>query len=248
MYQSFYTAALGAGSFSAKLGVVGNNIANVNNGGFKSKTVAFTDLLNYNLNDSEDAVTELMAGNGIRIQRTYTDFSTSTPTQTNSILDYAILEDRAFFMVQDPATQAITYTRTGHFHRGDLGGRFYLMTDSAKLVLDSNGQPIEVARMENEDGEAQEEVSQAPGIYTFTNPSRLQNVGSNEFAPTEDAQGMEPILIENPVLVTSALERSGTDFAKEMVRVIECQRAFSYALKMVTTSDEIESTINSLRG
>ena len=36
--------------------------------------------------------------------------------------------------------------------------------------------------------------------------------------------------------------------AREMTRVIECQRAFSYALKMVTTSDEIESTINSLRG
>ena len=34
----------------------------------------------------------------------------------------------------------------------------------------------------------------------------------------------------------------------EMVKVIQCQRAFSYALKVVTTADEIESTINSLRG
>ena len=30
--------------------------------------------------------------------------------------------------------------------------------------------------------------------------------------------------------------------------MIECQRAYSYALKMVTTADEIETTINSLRG
>ncbi len=59
---------------------------------------------------------------------------------------------------------------------------------------------------------------------------------------------MEPILVENPTLTNAALETSGTDVAKEMVRVIETQRAFSYALKMVTTSDEIESTINSLRG
>ncbi len=36
--------------------------------------------------------------------------------------------------------------------------------------------------------------------------------------------------------------------AKEMVRLIECQRAFTYALRMVTTSDEIEGTINTLRG
>ena len=54
--------------------------------------------------------------------------------------------------------------------------------------------------------------------------------------------------MENPTLTNAALETSGTDVAKEMVRVIETQRAFSYALKMVTTSDEIESTINSLRG
>lgn len=36
--------------------------------------------------------------------------------------------------------------------------------------------------------------------------------------------------------------------AKELVRLIECQRAFTYALRMVTTSDEIEGTINTLRG
>ncbi|MFQ9703343.1 MAG: hypothetical protein ACLR0U_16570 [Enterocloster clostridioformis] len=29
---------------------------------------------------------------------------------------------------------------------------------------------------------------------------------------------------------------------------MECQRAFSYALRMVTVSDEIEGTINTLRG
>ena len=49
---------------------------------------------------------------------------------------------------------------------------------------------------------------------------------------------------------TTAAERliSDTDMAKEMVHVIECQRAFSYAVKMITTSDDIEGTINSLRG
>ena len=56
------------------------------------------------------------------------------------------------------------------------------------------------------------------------------------------------MLVERAKIVSSALERSGTDLSKEMVRMIECQRAYSYALKMVTTSDEIETTINSLRG
>jgi possible flagellar basal body rod protein len=33
-----------------------------------------------------------------------------------------------------------------------------------------------------------------------------------------------------------------------MTRLIESQRAFTYALKMVQTSDEVEGTINQLRG
>ena len=36
------------------------------------------------------------------------------------------------------------------------------------------------------------------------------------------------------------------DLAEELTKVIETQRAYGMALKMVQTSDEIESTINSL--
>ncbi len=249
MYQSFYTGALGAGSFLAKLSVVSNNLANINNYGFKAKNVAFSDLLNYNLNDSEDAVTELMAGNGMRVQRTYTDFGASAVTQTGSELDFAIMQDNAFFMVQDVGTEEITYTRSGRFHRGELDGRFYLTTESNKLVLDRNQQPIEVGQMPDENGEGAEDmaaIKSSLALYTFNNPSRLMNVGNDEFAPSDE--GAEPILIESPIIASSALETSGTSMADEMVKVIETQRAFSYALKVVTTEDEIESTINSLRG
>ncbi len=38
------------------------------------------------------------------------------------------------------------------------------------------------------------------------------------------------------------------DLADEITKVIESQRAYSMALKMVQTSDEIETTINNLRG
>ena len=44
-----------------------------------------------------------------------------------------------------------------------------------------------------------------------------------------------------------ALESSGTDLAMDLVRMIESQRAFSYALKMVQTSDEVVQTVNGLR-
>lgn len=142
---------------------------------------------------------------------------------------------------------------------------YYLMTDGGKLVLDQNGEPLraEVPDIEHmlemleEDYEPEEEEedddldedeeddSPRLSVYTFSNPSRLSSVGANEYVPPEN---MAPILVENPNIQSGVLERSGTDMAKEMVRMIECQRAYSYALKMVMTSDEIESTINSLRG
>ena len=257
MYQSFYTGALGAGSCMAKMSVISNNIANINNDGFKPKTAAFSDLLQFNLNDSETAITELMSGNGVRMQRTYTSFGTSAFATTNSDMDYAIVNQNQFFMVQDPATGDITYTRSGHFHRSKMGDEFYLMTDGGKLVLDQNGQPLraQVPEMNEEeeedeiqaveDEEEEDENTPRISLYTFTHPSRLLSVGDNEYAAPE---GMEPIRVENPQLITNAVERSVTDLSKEMVRMIECQRAYSYALKMVVTSDEIETTINSLRG
>ncbi|MCI9558403.1 flagellar hook-basal body complex protein [Candidatus Ventrimonas sp. KK005] len=262
MYQSFYTGALGAGGCMAKMSVIANNLANINNDGYKPKNAAFSDLLNYNLNDSEEAVTELMSGNGVRMQRTYTGFDVAAMAATNSDCDFAIAQENAFFMVQDPATGQITYTRSGSFHRGEREEGYYLTTATGKLVLDQNGEPLQAevpdieelrASMEEdyepeeEDEEDEEEDEDAPrlALYTFANPSRLMSVGDNEYAPPE---GMEPILVENPKIVSHALERSGTDLSKEMVKLIECQRAYSFALKMVTTSDEIESTINTLRG
>ena len=48
-------------------------------------------------------------------------------------------------------------------------------------------------------------------------------------------------------LVKGALEMSNADLADEMTKVIESQRAYGLSLKMVQTSDEIETTINGLR-
>ena len=47
-------------------------------------------------------------------------------------------------------------------------------------------------------------------------------------------------------VIRGYLELSNVDLAQEMVKVIESQRAYSYALRMVQTSDEIEQTINGL--
>ena len=261
MNQSFYVGAVGAGSCTEKLSVIANNLANVNNHGFKPKTAVFSDLINYNLNDSPDAVTELQAGDSTRVERTYTTFDVAAMTRTEQECDYAISEPNMFFKVQDPVTGAVSYTRNGHFHRGEGADGIYLLTDGGKLVLDQNGEPfrpevIDVeelrARMagdyEPDEEGTDEGEKQRIGLYTFRNPSRLMSTGNGEYVPRDAGAEEIPVGTGKSILVQGALEASGTDVAREMTRLIECQRAFSYALRMVTTSDEIEGTINSLRG
>ena len=241
MNMSFYTGAAGAGQFTKKLSVVSNNLSNINNTGFKPKTIAFSELIHYNLNDSENAQTELQTGAGTRGERTWTDFGVAGATQTGKEYDYAIMEP----------------------NRGEREDGFYLTTEDGKLVLDQNRQPLklevtDVEKLQEEsesedddydtdDTDSTEDDTDLPkvSVYTFSNPSRLLSVGDNEYK-TQD--GMEASLKSDAALQKGALENSGTDMAKEMVHVIECQRAFSYAVKMITTSDDIEGTINSLRG
>ena len=263
MNMSFYVGALGADASQKKMGVISNNLANINNTGFKPKNAIFSELINYNLNDSPEAKTELQAGAGTTVVRTNTDYSPSAFHTTGQPNDYAIGNANAFFKLQDPKSGEITYSRNGHFHAGEMpDGKFYLFTESGKHVLDENGQKMladdtalktieaagQVAGNAATANNGGEEVKQKIGVYTISYPSRLVNKGDNELAIRPGDQNNKDSVIQNPILESGTLESSGTDMAKEMTRLIESQRAFTYALKMVQTSDEVEATINQLRG
>ena len=263
MNMSFYVVALGADASQKKMGVISNNLANINNTAFKPKNAIFSDLINYNLNDSPEAKTDLQAEAGTAVVRTNTEYSPAAFHTTGQPNDYAIGNANAFFKLQDPSSGEITYTRNGHFHAGEMpDGKFYLFTESGKHVLDENGKKmladdtalkaIEAAGQTGGNtanaNNATEEVKQKIGVYTINYPSRLVNKGDNELAIRPGDQNNKDSVIQNPILESGTLESSGTDMAKEMTRLIESQRAFTYALKMVQTSDEVEGTINQLRG
>ncbi|WP_455010582.1 flagellar hook-basal body protein [Oribacterium sinus] len=263
MNMSFYVGALGADASQKKMGVISNNLANINNTAFKPKNAIFSDLINYNLNDSPEAKTDLQTEAGTTVVRTNTEYSPAAFHTTGQPNDYAIGNANAFFKLQDPSSGEITYTRNGHFHAGEMpDGKFYLFTESGKHVLDENGKKmladdtalkaIEAAGQTGGNtanaNNATEEVKQKIGVYTINYPSRLVNKGDNELAIRPGDQNNKDSVIQNPILESGTLESSGTDMAKEMTRLIESQRAFTYALKMVQTSDEVEGTINQLRG
>lgn len=141
MNMSFYTAALGAAGQQEKMNVIANNIANVNTDGFRSKNAVFSDLMYYNMRDEQGADTRVKAGSGIALGRTDTDFSESSMAPTGGNTDFAI-SGRGFFMLQDPNTQAVSYSRNGKFNMSLRADGFYLVNDNGKLVLDENRNPI----------------------------------------------------------------------------------------------------------
>lgn len=235
MYTSFYTAAQGVVAQQKRMDVVANNMANINNYGYKSKNATFFELMHYNLNNAQGEDTTIQAGTGTILTKTNTDFTPNAIHPTESPYDFAI-QGPGFFMLQNPNNNEITYTRNGRFSLSQRGDTFFLVNDNGNYVLNKNGQPIQV-----EDGTLSAEI----GVYRFNVLDGMLSVGDNEFQPTP--KNGNPILDANAEIKDHALEASGVDLAQEMSQVIESQRAYSYAMRMVQTSDEIVGTINTLR-
>lgn len=236
MYTSFYTAARGAMEEQKKMDVIANNFASVNNYGYKPKSAVFSDLMYYNLNNYTGEDTPLKAGVGIVVEKTNTKFDPTAPMTTGGEFDYSIQDD-GFFMLRSPITNQVSYTRNGHFSLSQRGDVFYLVNDNGNFVLDENQNPITV--------DENRELSGDIGVYGFNILDGMLSSGNNEFTPV--AKNGNPYLIRGARLVDHSLEMSGVDTADEISKLIETQRAYSYALKMVQTSDEVMNVINGLR-
>lgn len=85
------------------------------------------------------------------------------------------------------------------------------------------------------------------GLYTFPLTNGMINVGSKEFIPSE--KNGQPIAIapQRNKVQNGLLESSNVDVGMQLAKMIETQRAFQYSIRMIQTSDEIETVYNSLR-
>ena len=240
MDLAFYAAAAGASAQQQRMSVVANNLANLNTTGFKKSDAIFANLIYNELNPPAQEGVQMVASSGVRLDKTNTDHSVGNLVPTGMPYDYVILE-QGYFAIQDPQSGEVTYTRDGTFHLSEQAdGRFLLTAANGKHVLDVNGQPIEVTEENKE--------SKLPiGVYRFRTTDGMLHVGDNEFSPVE--KNGPAIVAENSdqLLIQGCMEEANVNMAEEITKMIEAQRAYQFALKMVQTTDEIEQTINSLR-
>ena len=247
MNQSFFIGAVGAHQQQKAMDVSSNNISNVNTIGFKASKSRFTGLLYQNMKsaDAED----VRGGVGTGLWTTDTNFTAGAASNTGRAQDYMI-NGNGFFALADLNTGEISLTRNGAFciasRLQDTGETdedgvpvqelvYYLSDGDGRFVLSETGNMIEVT-----DPNAVQPV----GVFDYLNYNGMEHVDGTRFLAVDKNGGIRR---GTGTVVQGMLESSNVDLADELSKVIEHQRAYSMALKMVTTSDEIENSINNLR-
>lgn len=264
MDQAFYIGAVGAHQQLRHLNIQGDNIANVKTQGYKANKARFINLMYQK--DQRTAGDPQDKGVGTKVMMTGNDFSQGAPAESGRVLDYMI-DGRGFFAVRDLTTGEVSYTRNGAFKMARLGegGDWYLSDGLGRMVLDQDGEmirlvagKIEGLELDSEGYYVQEEGSDEKiryydpndenlpiGVYDFENYDGMIDLDGTYFRPVEKNGDPEE---GSGTLICRYLESSNMDLAEALTKVIEAQRAYGLALKVVQTSDEVETTINGLRG
>jgi flagellar hook protein FlgE len=116
--SAFFSATSGINATSRALSEIGNNIANAQTIGYKSRSVSFGDLFGATIGGGGTS-TALVEGRGVRVLGIDPSFTQGSLQTTSNALDLAIDGD-GFFRVTD-ATGNIFYSRAGKFDLDSQG-------------------------------------------------------------------------------------------------------------------------------
>lgn len=236
MINGFHAAKSGMMGFQSSLDVVANNIANANTDGYQARSIHFADLV-YTRSQGLD----VMVGNGTRPVSTSLLDETSM-RYTGDALDASVVGE-GYYAVLNPheeAEDARLYTRNSSFSLAIEGDATYLATADGAYVLDANDQRIMVQQ-----GDLDAAFAQV-ALYDFPNRDGLTARGDGLFAAGEVSG--EPVADEASQILTGTTENAGVDLTMEMSNMMIAQRGFQLSARMLQTIDEIEQTVNGLRG
>ena len=120
--------------FSNAMQITGDNIANLNTVSFRSSRFSFDDVM-------PTVWGEIETGNGARLADVGKPFQQGALETTNGALDLAI-SGNGFFVVRDPLSNSLRYTRAGEFHLDSAGqmvnpGGQILQGSAGDIVINS---------------------------------------------------------------------------------------------------------------
>jgi len=260
--RSLDIAGTGMQAQQTNVEVISNNIANMTTTGYKRRRAEFQDLIYQNLrrvgSNSSDSGTVVPAGAqvglGVKTAAIYRISEQGNLQQTSNSLDLAI-QGSGYFQLTLPSGDT-AYTRDGTFGLSPTGE--IVSADGYALApgitIPSNATSVTV----NTSGQVQ---------VTLDGQTAPQTVGQIQTAvfPNEaglDAQG-DNLLLQtaasgNPVTGNPAapgfgsvnqgfIETSNVNVVTEITNLITAQRAYEMNSKVITTSDQMLSTLSNLR-
>ncbi len=259
MHEGLIIAASGGVKQQLKMDVLANNMANLNNAGFKSDGLVFREIYppfdeDSSLDASKNALLPPNDSNEnvayVAVETLYTDHSQGIFHKTDNPLDLA-LEGDGFFEIDTP--QGIRYTRNGNF-RLDTGK--YLVTQDGNFLLDKNKQKIKI-----EDNSAKIDIG-PDGTISMGNGFGNQQAGTLNLVKFEDARVLakegnglykimdntiKPLAADNIKVEQGALERSNVNSIEEMTNMITAIRGFEAYQKVIQSIDEADDqAVNSI--
>ena len=253
MNLSLYSAATGMEAQQLNLNTIANNLANVNTIGFKRDRANFEALSYQNVvaagsqADSQNKLAIGMnLGTGVQLTGTERIDTQGTMQSTGNSLDLAI-EGSGYFQVQ-MSDGSTGYTRAGNFKLNAEGT--VVNPDGLPLIpqitVPEGATAVSVGAdgtvSANLPGQTESTVLGQIETASFINANGLQAVGSNilrETAASGTAKVGAAGLEGRGSIRAGMLEQSNVNTVEELVDMIETQRAYEIASKMIKATDEM---------
>jgi flagellar basal-body rod protein FlgF len=232
-------------SLQHEMGVVANNIANIDTNGFKADFSLFEEYLMSGARDANFRMADRQVS-FTRDRGTLIDLNQGPLQRTGSPLDVAINGD-GFLVIQTP--QGERYTRNGAFEVNPQGE---LVTSEGYQVLGDGG-PIAFQTQDtgitiNQEGTvsvkdpANSTVAIIRGqlrVVSFPQAQRLQKEGSSTFSAPAD---MPATPSTKSKVVQGALEKSNVRPIIEMSRMIEVSRSYAMIANLLQSRGDLDKT------
>lgn len=276
MSRMMIQAAVTMNQLQNKLDLIGNNLANSQTVGYKSRQSEFSSLLFQQLNnltDDANAVGRetpdgLRVGSGAKLGAVNTDFSIGSFTETGRSLDVALIKKGTFFQIEvteDGVTET-QYSRDGSFYLHPMpGGQDVVLTTAdGHPVLGKSGPMIITDGFDSIDIQSngqvlvqrgnQTEIAGSLAVVEAVRPQLLEAVGQNAFRlPNLEQLGynvneiIQDIDTLGNLVKSRSLENSNVDIAKQMTDMMMIQRAYQFNARTISMSDQMSGLINTLR-
>jgi flagellar basal-body rod protein FlgG len=262
---ALHSAASGLKALSTQIDVLANNLSNAETTGFKRSRVNFEDLMYLSERQPGTANAQgdvspsgLFVGLGTKASNTELDLTQGSMNQTTNALDLAI-QGNGFFPIKlmSGFGDGIGYSRAGNFYLNQKNELILGLGEGYRLVPPVTIPTGSTNILIGQDGTIQ---ATPPGSATprniaqlqltqFVNPQGMQMLGGSIYLAT-DASG--PPITGAPgtnglgTIEQGYLEQSNVDPVKELVTLIETQRAFEMNSQSIQTADQTLQTVAQL--